>query len=94
MREPYEHDDDARDQAVDLYRRGTPLRKITEQTGLSQPALYYELEKRGMRPRRRAKAGAATVDAHVLLEQLLASQREIERLRIRLERAERELRER
>lgn len=87
MRDNYRHDDNAKDRAVELYRSGKPLAMITEETGLSSASVYYELERRGIRPRRQQRREASTLDATALLEQLMAAQREIARLTIELERA-------
>lgn len=41
------------DSAVDLYKKGLPIWKIVEETGIDQPSLHTELHKRGIPGRRR-----------------------------------------
>jgi len=85
------HSDEAKDQAVDLYRRGTPVRRIVEQTGVPSAMLYYELERRGLHARRKKARDASTLDASALLERLLEAQRTIERQRLEIEALEKRL---
>jgi len=42
----------AKDEAVELYKQGVVIRKITEDTGIHQPTLHAELAKRGVPFRR------------------------------------------
>jgi transposase-like protein len=85
------YSDEQKDQAVDLYRRGTPIKKIVEQTGITSALLYYELERRGLHARRKKARDASTLDAQALLERLLEAQRTIERQRLEIEALEKRL---
>lgn len=86
-----EYSDEQKDEAVALYRRGVPIKKITQQTGIPNALLYYELEKRGLHARRKAARDLSTLDAHQLLERLLESQRTIERQRLEIEELQKKL---
>lgn len=85
MRDNYRHDDNAKDRAVELYRRGTPIKTIVAKTGVPSAMLYYELERRGLHARRKKARDASTLDASALLERLLEAQRVIERQRLEIE---------
>jgi transposase-like protein len=85
------HSDEAKDQAVDLYRRGVPIKTIVAKTGVPSAMLYYELERRGLHARRKKARDASTLDASALLERLLEAQRVIERQRLEIEALQRRL---
>jgi len=79
------YSDEQKDQAVELYRRGTPIKTIVANTGVTSASLYYELERRGLHARRKKARDASTLDASALLERLLEAQRVIERQRLEIE---------
>lgn len=88
--EPGPLSEDAKDEVVTLYRRGTKLDEITRITGVKRPTIFYVLSTRGITPsRQRASRSEVTVDS--VLQELNAAQRTIGRLEAELELCKAEL---